>query len=601
MPVVQTYGARKVGLNQLPDVRLGAAETAESTGVGVAKAKQAGLEALATTGEKTAALGLNLYAQQQQERRAEALRQAEKARQLAIETNVTEGENALYGVIRGFYAPGGAMNAQGKDALPAHDAAMEAFDKAASEQAGKMMTPEAKLAFQKVTQNRRESVDVAMLKRADTEMQQYTAQQNEARLVNGTNAAIVAATQPDAQGHFQMEGARKELQDAGSVYATYAKSVGIPDEAIKLKLDAMQSAAYEGAINQFLADENPEAAQEALKATWTALDPTRRDDLKEKVNVGATTKQSQEAAAKILGEGGTEDEMLAKARAIANPKVQDETVVRIEHEVARKQAQQREVQRQRSIDAYNYVEKTNSLTNVPGWAELEGGTRSALLSYIRERAHKPDVETDLSVYYKHVQALSGPDAIAWAHNTNLMHDADKIGKSQLMQLMNAQGDILSGELKAGAKNAELNGILTNYQIVNSELSAANIDPTPKSPSQELKVNALRNKIDDAVIAEQQATGKPITPERVKEITRMHVTDAVLQRGVGYWAHYLPGGAEGPVKDVSKRINSLTLQDMTFDDRKKTTDYLVRNKKPVNDATILEAWKRAKLVEVTMAK
>lgn len=107
---------------------------------------------------------------------------------------------------------------------------------------------------------------------------------------------------------------------------------------------------------------------------------------------------------------------------------------------------------------------------------------------------------------------------------------------------------------------------------------------------------LRAEVDRLVSETQQRTGKKLTAEEVRAIADEQVTKVTLQKGT--WTGLV---TSGPFYDVTKRAGQLTLADMSAQDKTNAAEYLRAHNIPVSDATMLNVFRRLKVLEAQRAK
>lgn len=598
MPVARKYGPRQVATAALPNAQLtpeGAA-TATSEGAPLAEARARRGAAIAQLGQGVAEIGIGLYERQQ----AEARRQAEEARQRAIQLNVIEGENQLaeWEKRRLDDPIKGALSVRGRDAMELPEKIDEEFNKVAGEVALMMGTPEAKLAFERITQNRRERIGKTIRGHVEREIQTFASNELQARIANGIDAAIRTATTPDATGRLDLRGAATEIRAVEAAIDSQAKTLGLGPQQIDEQKKKMRSAVHEGVIAQLVADEKPDAARAYLAEARDDIDPERLDEVTKLVNTGSTRKAAQQETARILLEGGTLEEQRAKAKKIENPEVQDEVLARLEHENTVKERAKDEAQRARRQQAAQIVDKTKSIAAIPAsiWSTFSDTEMSALRSYQKQLTEKGDVETDPAVYYTELLAARAKP-LEWAQNTNLLKIIHKLGKTEFKQLADLQGDIIAGQVKKA--EAAVNGYLSSNQVVQSAFGRAGIDttPTPGTPEAE-RYFAIQRAVDERVAAWKVANGGK-EPDRdvVQQIADDLLIDVVLQRG--QWTGIVPFTST-PFRDVTKKIGEVTIADMPANLRKQAEDALRRAGRPVTESELLRLY-REYLIEQSKTK
>jgi len=571
MPVVRSQ--REVSQAPIPGVRKTAAETALSSGAGLAHAQANTAETIASVGGLVARIGASKYAQIQQEERDKA----DQIAALAMDNAFAKWEaSALYD------PQNGALTKQGKDALPLPEQTAEAFTKISGEIEATASTDRQRAHFQTIKLRRQQGLDLTIRRHVFGEMQAYGREELAGTLENARNEAGAAALDPEQSA--------AAIDRGVSALNVMAPKLGLGPEALQKQRLAFTSGAHSDIIERLLANNKDRAARvyfEELPKGQLTSDAQAR--VEKAIEVGSLRGESQRQADVILAAGGTLTEQRAKVKGITDPELRDAVQQRIEHEAVIRDREEREAEQSTMRSAYDILDKTANVNRIPPatWSQFDGGTRSAMRSYAEHKAKGTPVQTDLPTYYGLVQkAMDSPEAFA---TTNLLKYRAQLDEVEFKQLAGLQLNIVNGNKNAAEK--DLGGLRTNLQIINDSLVQYGITPDGAKQTKEEAdaVATLRRMLDTAVEVESQRTGK-----KPDNIFIQREADRILSQSVttpGSWWNIWPGGKS--VSDVTTRLIDTKAADIPPTERQQVEAALRARQQPVSDATVLDLWLRTK--------
>jgi hypothetical protein len=566
MPLVGTYGTRKVLTDPYPAARKSAAETPTSEGAGLEEARMQKFEGLARVGEVAAAAGRETYRQARIVRDAEAKR-ADEIALLDAQNKLDQWENPR------LYDPqSGALSVHGKDAMPLPEQIAGEYDQVTGAIAMGLGNDRQKLAFAKVKESRGQQLDLTIRKHVYGEMQRYEGQELQSTITNATNNAIANASDPRRVGI--------ELARAVDAIKTHAPRLGLGPEEVAQQVDAVTTKTHVGVIEGLLAQDQTKTAQVYFDETKSAIKGEALARIEKALSVGKTRSEGQKAADAIVAAGGTLTEQREKARAIDDPDVRDNVMQRIEHEDAVKEKVQREAEQATLTNAYGIVDRTKSVDGIPPADVVTlANHMPALRAYAIARAKGVPVETDYPTYYG-LLSKAGDDPAAFVKENLLTYRA-KLDDGEFKQLADIQLRIKNGDRAAADKATS--AFRTHDQIVKDSLTNYGIDPTPRDGSPEAKAIAQFRRMLDLRVA---ALGQ----EHPKNDDIQRIADDLLSQSntiPGSWWNIFPGGK--PFFDQTKRVIDYQVSDVPAADRTQIEASLRANGQPVSDAMVLNVY------------
>ncbi len=567
MPVVTRYGERRVGTAPLPGVRKTAATTALAEGAGLEQARAETAQSLGRLGQIGAEVAGAMVARE---------------RQRADEVALLEAENRLstWEQQRLYDPASGALTRKGKDALPLPEAVGAEFHALAGEIAAGLSTDRQRAAFARVRAQRGDSLQLTLRRHTFTEMQQYEATELKAYVENATQAAVANALDPRRVG--------LERDRAVTAIRRHGARTGLGPEAIEAAASGAQSAIHVGVIDRLLASDQDRAAQIYFEETRGQILGDTLARVERALEEGGRRGEAQRRADAIIAAGGTLSAQRERARAIDDPELRDAVMDRIEHEDTVRERADREAEEERSIRAYNILDQTHDITQIPAadWALFDGQTRSAMRNYAEHLAAGTPVETDWPTYYALMQQAAGVEGFGTPTDfvkQNLMNYRDKLGDVELKQVTGLQLSMRQGQRDAAEK--ELAGFRTKSEILDDTLTQYGLDPKAKPTSAEGKAIAQLRRMLDRRLEAAQDQGQKVT-----NVEMQQALDGLLSQAVtvpGSWWNVWPGGK--PVRDTAKRLIELSVDDITAGDRAALERALREAGRSVTDTTVLDLY------------
>lgn len=274
-------------------------------------------------------------------------------------------------------------------------------------------------------------------------------------------------------------------------------------------------------------------------------------------------------------------------RTIQDPKLRDQVQERVTREWTLKEEATRQAREDAMVQAGNLIDQHpgQGVRAVPPavWSTFTPTEKSSLEIYAK-RNLQPDGgegKTDMNVWYS-LRNLATDDPAKFA-GTNLLTYLGKLSRSDFKSLADLQAGIRTKK----PKDQDLDYMRTAREIVDDSLKAAGIATSGKD-SDQTQVNIFRRKVDDGVLAFEQATGKKATKADVQAVADDQLQQVVTQHGAGWFYGLLPGNT---VRDVSKRRFEITAADIPTKDKAQITQMLQATGQPVTDQAVVNWYLR----------
>lgn len=500
-------------------------------------------------------------------------RKADQIAVLEADKQATAAETQL------LYGDGGVLTKRGKEAFATPEAALGAFDSKVAEISQGLTNRDQQMAFRRAAQVRRDNIDRTVQRHVAGERQAYDNEQTEGFLVNETNAAIAAAGD---QQRVQMG-----LDRTTAALIDYGTRNGKSPEWVQQQVAERQGKIHTGVIDRFLAAQQDLTAKAYYDEHKDQIPGSERVRLERALEIGSVRGESQRQADAIVRDNKDLKGALEAARQIKDPHVRDETTTRIKDYFATlKQADEL-----RRDDAYRQAatsleQNGGDLDRVsPGTLALidDPARRHALETRSRQIRQGVEPVTNYERYYDLMNLASSDGTRAQFTKTDLMQYRHELSDADFKHMVSVQSQLRQGKQIDEA----LEGYRTKKQIVDSALTAAGIDATPKQgTSDSQRVYAFQKAVDDRILDLQTRTGKKATTEEVQGI----VDDLLIKGKVdGTWFSRKRVYELGPGEDLV-----LKPSDVPAAERVKIEAALRSQRLPVTDQSVLDLY-RAKIM------
>ena len=429
-----------------------------------------------------------------------------------------------------------ALQVRGKAAFGLPDKVLPDYDKTAQKIEDGLADPEQKQAFRLMAADRRNGVNKALQSHMGAEYRTYNDQVFTDGITNSQQAVGL---------YYADEGrVNTELDRQAYAVQSYAQQNGLPPEWEQATKAKVISQSHSTVIDRMLADENDTGAKAHFDRYQAEMTPDAQAAALKALDVAGTRAQSQAEASRIFSTEKPLDQMLDEVRQIKDPKLQDATEARVTrlnalYLQAKGQAEDRTFK-----DAYETLVDPTNLKGIDGvpatvMSALPPERQNALRTYAASMARREEPTTDWGQYYKLQSLASAPATRDGFLKTNLLDYRNQLSNAEFKELTNLQADLRkqAGNQDASAKT--LQGISSREDVVNETLAGIGIDPRPYTTKDgTVTVNqpavAFRRQVDQAIVAQQQATGKPVTPEETRKIADRLVLQQTVQDPRGWY-------------------------------------------------------------------
>lgn len=349
----------------------------------------------------------------------------------------------------------GAMNARGKDAIPAADAATDSFRKSLDDIEGTLSNDTQREAFRRRADMHMADLGGQLGQHVATQIKQYDIDVTNGHISDLTDAAEKAYTNPEIVQH-SIDGIRAVLTDHYRANG-HGEGAGVDQFAqqdIKDRISMVRSAVF----HQLSATGQDLAAAAYLnqhRADFTGKDLLNDEKI---ADMGSTRATSIQHAKRILSTATTLTEAMAEVEKIEEPKIQDATAIRVRKHFD-DQAADITHQRQQAFQAASaIVEKSGgNFDKVPLSIRvlLTPEENGALANRAHQITH-PKRDTDPDVYHNLMNMAGLPGTRQQFLSTDLLKYRDALSETDYKKLLNLQtsGNITEGNAAAAKARAD---------------------------------------------------------------------------------------------------------------------------------------------------
>lgn len=521
MPRVPQYGQLKVASSPVPGVRKGSsASTFESEGGAVALAR-------GQIGETIARVGIQGFAAIQQQER-------ERADQLGnLQTLQKFNEldhKYLYDQEHGF------LNKKGIEPHEQSAKYVGDYDLDAAAIGADVKTAKQQEYYEQLRANRLDSFRQRVDQHSSQQYDAYEQQQFQATIESSINSAVNA-------GAGDLATVRLQLQQQDEAIANHGARLGMSPEAQQLFRDKTRAAVHSGIVENLLDQNKTNAAKAYFEETKDAIakgDPNAVAHIEKAINEGVVLQQAQKKSDQILATTSTLTEARDAAKAIEDPKVRQQTMELVEHELAVREHQKDEEHKATTLKGLNIVEKTGTWTSIPAheWATYTVGERESIKEFLRQKAAGTAVKTDPNVYAAIIAAAhsENPQDRADFQRLNPLTLVDKLSPSDFQEVVRLQESSRKGENDLAADAAN------QGRMVNEALVGMGLPDTPVEPGKDKydaiayeRVAGFRRAVREAIGRLEADKGKKATDVEVQSIvdtlrTRVAIGGRVVKSG-----------------------------------------------------------------------
>lgn len=570
MPTVPTLPGPQVAPNALPDARLSPNAPLEAFGGGNA-APQDMLGGF-TRG------AVAIYEDEKRKADEIAITDAD-AKLTAAQTQL------LYGTQDNPQS--GALNRMGKDSFTTPEDVQSSWNKATADIMSGLTNDTQRMVVDRMAKGRFGEMNGQVQQHLATQRDRYDQETTDGLVKQESDLALKNYQQPDL-----VEGSIARQQEALTAYAS--RHSGLPDGWLKQRIAQVTSQTYTGVIHQLIDDKNMLAAKSYFADHESDISGSDAGPLRVALKQGSILGAAQQASDSIMSHYTNDAAAYAEAKQIQDPEVREATTQQIQREIARREKSISDAGEQISQQAVNIIQQTHNWQSVPTsiWSQLKVSQRGELVDYAKKLSGGEAVKTDLQTYYDLRTQASTPALQDQFLKLNLPDYINKLSPTDFEEITGIQASLRQNDGKSIAK---LDGYRTVDQVVKDGLNGAGINPNPKGGTDQAKnVASFHRQVDEQVAAFEQRTGKKAGADDAQ-----HIVDNLLVQGVvsgsGFFGHF----------QTTKRVyeaapgESLTFNigDIPKTDRQQIESALRRRGVPVNDANVLDLYRRKQAARV----
>lgn len=465
MPTVQIprYGGPKVKTAPIPGARKTAAETPESLGAGVERAraqKQQGLAqfAMGTLSE------------------IDKVVQAERQRADDVALLAAENE-AAFRRTQLLWGPGGVYNTFGKDAMALPDAVKNEWNKTTGDIEAKLSSDEQRMRWREFKQKADVEIDLAVQRHVSEQRQSYQAEELQKGLDNRVSFAVA--------NYADLAIVGSELESGRELIRTHGKQLGKGEETIKANLLSFTTQVHSGVIANLIDNHESAKAQVYAEAVVDEMDGEAQAKVDRAIKQGTKTEKAQAATERILGSYKTLEEQRAAAKRELSGELEEDVLKNLEHEHALARGRKRENEEDALDKAKALLDRSRrpSLQDIPSelmTAITDAGLKSVVSDYLDKLVQAKPVDTDETLYDHLITLMRSPnpdDRHEFA-DTNLMSLMNRLSTHDRRQLREWQLELrTTGSISPERVATE--GAIS--QMTGDALTSIGLDPSPPAP------------------------------------------------------------------------------------------------------------------------
>lgn len=472
----------------------------------------------------------------------------------------------------------GALSKRGKDAFGVVSQYGELFDQRAAE-IEKGLTEDQKFDFKKEREQQSAELNGLLGRHLQSEAQAFDK--------NNTNSAI-DVSRNDAVLNYNIPGKiDQSIADQNIVLSKYADKMGIPRDSDQFKelLIGNASKTHSGVITRMVNNEQDMQAKEYFESNKESLSGQDLIQAEKLVEAGTLRFESQKKSEEITKSSPSYKDALESVRSIEDPKLKDETRKRVESYFS-EQARAAEFDQKKTYeDSFHLLDQSKGKMNIPLSVrkKMSPEELKSLDAWQDQLLSGRKSITNWDDYYNLKTLAANPQTKNDFMKTNLLEYRTKLADSEFKDLVNIQTSLQTGD---GRADPLLNGYRTDSEIVNTTLGSIGVNVNSKNESILERVNDFRRQADEQKILLQQRTGKPASTQEFQQIVDALSTEIITKERL----FFLPD-AKQRVFELGKgeAIKAVKVDQVPKGERVKIEDALRRNRIPVTDKTITDAY------------
>jgi hypothetical protein len=450
---------------------------------------------------------------------------------------------------------------RGKDVLPAATKTYQDWDKSVQDISKGATSERVRARLAQASGNGRLALQRFVEPYTQKELENYEGSVVEEHLKAEENAAIQSFADP-----FRVAMAHDEQE---RTLRRYAQKTGKPPEWAEGRIAESRSRINRGVVNQFLAAGDDLSARNYFNENKDGFLGSDQIAVKGALEEGSYLGQSQREEDRIMASAKTEEEALAEARKLKDPKLREMTGRRLEHRFSNERRLESQAYETRVEGAVKRItEKWNpdnirgiptveDVVGAPEWDALKDKDRAALGKIFRQVNGLEAIDTDPRTYTR-LYGLSAQELAGYSETRLLTEFGTKLSPQdyqEAVKLWKAARDTRSPE--------KFNGLISDNDMILSSMAGVGLGGIKKGDTLaaisgekadqgKAEMYALFRKAVDAKLqAEHAVTGKNADDKKKREIIEKLALDwgreVTTTGGFSSWGR----GYTRPTEDTHK--------------------------------------------------
>lgn len=516
----------------------------------------------------------------------QAIELEDKHRKQANDMAILEADEKMSRAVNTllYDKDGGAMNAKGKNAFGLPDYVYGAFDENASKIENELANDEQKAEFRKRVLSRKGGFDRQIQMHVSNEGYKYDQQLTESYIKNERDSAL--------SNFHNLEAVSLSVLNQRDAIRKNAERNGVSPDVLEQRLKSEQSKTLLGVMGNAIESDDYEMSKSHYDKLKSLMTPEDRQKAKSMLDAQGKKIESVNLADSIVAKYG--DDMqgaLEAAKNIKDPDIRDEVNRRVKGQFAD----------MKSAELYNNENKFESMNDalvrsqgdidaIPLKERLSLSARQQRdLDKYAAQLRSGDLAPKNSNEYYDLSTLASSRATRKQFlQTNLTDPKyrTKIDPGQLSSLITLQRQLRGQDDKA---DKYLDGIESKTNIVNSALAAADIDYRPNANKDEAsRANNFRREVDRLVVERQEALGRKVTNEELRQITDDLMVEVRI-KDAGFLGLFDKRVKRFETSPLEKGEVIVDAEDIPTNDREKIEVALRKRNLPVTDDAIINMY------------
>lgn len=481
-----------------------------------------------------------------------------------------------------------AEGMKGRNAAGAIDVVSGSWKKGIEDIEKSLSNDDQKMAFRKSVSQRFEGLNKHVQTHSFKELEAYDDESTKNYIKNSRDEALTNYKDPQALG--------VSLYRQQSAIVEQGKRKGKDADTIREDLQKAMTETHAGVLERMVNNHEDLLAKEYFAKYKDEIDGDKVGDIEKLLKESSVKGESQRKSDYIFGKHQDDMESALKAaRGIKDPEIRDATVDRVKDLFADKKRAKDQAIEDLHRGATDIIDQTGDWQKIPAaqWGKFSLSERASLKAYAKNRKEGVEPETKWDSYYNLKTMAASKETRDAFLKLNLYGDyRGQFADSEFKEMVKLQTDLREGK---GNRDKELDGYLSDKDIVDGALKQFDFNPNPKPGNAEAEqVNRFRNMVDKEIRKRQEVTGKKISNEETREIVNNLMVDVVTKKRTFWFDEKKKAFEVDPTKDGLEDVES---EQIPKSEKIKIEESLRRNGKPVTEAMVKSLYLR-KLKGVT---